>query len=621
MASAAFPLPSAISGVICNRPFLRCPSFFIRNSCLRPRPFAGGRARANRFFYLTASAKNKTRSLRVPPETLHQNLFPKLLSFSAFYQGLKKAESVIAAILILCQSSFTLPLSSWDTLFISSANAVLFSPDTKVPRTGELALRRAIPANANMKAIQDSLEDISYLLRIPQRKPYGTMEGDVKKALKIAMEQKESILGTLPEELKEKGSLLYTSLTDGKGGLKNLIDFIKENDPDKISIVLQSSLDTLAELELLQSAQFLCPKYAYASSCDRPDLILSSATNFVRSTFVLPTQARLCISDLGTHFCVPISTRSRTFTLWPMLMRSACLPAPIGGMLRLLHSLRLYTPNPASSRLPRLQIQSAPLACAHALTGRGVVNLVVEKSDGSTFFPTSGGEPKSFATIQVVLDGYSAPLTAGNFAKLVIDGAYDGVRLKCANQAVLSDNELENYGYSLPLELKPSGEFEPLYKTALSIQDGELPVLPLSVYGAVAMAHNTDSEEYSSPSQFFFYLYDKRNNLFKTVKNGCKTPAVGDVVRLEKLDCSRKIVFAAVLVTYNSSDDLEENGQQLNNLVGTCGLCRLLSLYFKNLKKRTAADIVAAASYLENKNVDSSLQGGRPCCLDCLEKV
>ena len=34
------------------------------------------------------------------------------------------------------------------------AEAVLYSPDTKVPRTGEVALRRAIPANANMKAIQ-----------------------------------------------------------------------------------------------------------------------------------------------------------------------------------------------------------------------------------------------------------------------------------------------------------------------------------------------------------------------------------------------------------------------------------------------------------------------------------
>lgn len=45
----------------------------------------------------------------------------------------------------------------------------------------------------------------------------------------------------------------------------------------------------------------------------------------------------------------------------------------------------------------------------------------------------------------------------------------------------------------------------------LNNQDGELPVLPLSVYGAVAMAHSLDSDDYSSPNQFFFYLYDKRN--------------------------------------------------------------------------------------------------------------
>jgi hypothetical protein len=29
----------------------------------------------------------------------------------------------------------------------------------------------------------------------------------------------------------------------------------------------------------------------------------------------------------------------------------------------------------------------------------------VEKGDGSTFFPTAGGEPKSVATIQVALNG------------------------------------------------------------------------------------------------------------------------------------------------------------------------------------------------------------------------
>ncbi|XP_021288048.1 peptidyl-prolyl cis-trans isomerase CYP37, chloroplastic [Herrania umbratica] len=338
---------------------------------------------------------------------------PTSLNLSTFMNG-KKLESLVAVILILAQISSPLPLGGWDFWSVLPANAVLYSPETKIPRTGELALRRAIPANTNMKAIQASLEDISYLLRIPQRKPYGSMEGNVKKALKIAVDGKDPILGSIPADLREKGSMLYTSLIDGKGGLQALLKSIKDQDPDKVSVGLASSLDTVAELELLQA----------------PGL-----------SFLLPEQ---------------------------------------------------YL------KYPRL-------------TGRAVVELNIEKGDGSSFTPEAGGEPRKAATIQVVLDGYSAPLTTGNFAKLVIDGAYDGTKLSCINQAIISENSLDKKGYSVPLEIMPSGQFEPLYKTTLNVQDGELPVLPLSVYGAVAMAHNEDSEEYSSPYQFFFYLYDKRN--------------------------------------------------------------------------------------------------------------
>ncbi|XP_076905260.1 peptidyl-prolyl cis-trans isomerase CYP37, chloroplastic-like [Bidens hawaiensis] len=264
-----------------------------------------------------------------------------------------------------------------------------------------------------MKTIQNSLEELSYLLRIPQRKPYGTMEGNVKKALKIAVDEKESILASLPADQKEKGLAVYAYLTDEKGELQTLLRYIKDKDPDRVSVALASSLDSIAQLELLQA----------------PGL-----------SFLLPAQY---------------------------------------------------------SNFPRL-------------TGRAVVEFVVEKGDGSMFTPQSGGVPIKAAKIQVVLDGYSAPLTTGNFAKLVIDGAYDGMKLKCTDQAILSDSAIDkSIGYSVPLEIMPSGQFEPLYKTTLSIQDGELPVLPLSVYGAVAMAHDDVSEEYSSPNQFFFYLYDK----------------------------------------------------------------------------------------------------------------
>ncbi|CAI0376082.1 unnamed protein product [Linum tenue] len=72
---------------------------------------------------------------------------------------------------------------------------------------------------------------------------------------------------------------------------------------------------------------------------------------------------------------------------------------------------------------------------------------------------------------QVTVDGYSAPLTAGNFAKLVVDGAYDGAKLNTINQAVITDDGLDkNAGYSVPLEIMPSEQFEPLYRTKLSIQ-------------------------------------------------------------------------------------------------------------------------------------------------------
>lgn len=53
----------------------------------------------------------------------------------------------------------------------------------------------------------------------------------------------------------------------------------------------------------------------------------------------------------------------------------------------------------------------------------------------------------------------------------MVDGAYDGMKLRSTDQAILSDGGLDNnIGYSVPLEIMPSGQFEPLYKTTLSVQ-------------------------------------------------------------------------------------------------------------------------------------------------------
>lgn len=53
----------------------------------------------------------------------------------------------------------------------------------------------------------------------------------------------------------------------------------------------------------------------------------------------------------------------------------------------------------------------------------------------------------------------------------MVEGAYDGMKLNCTDQAILSDSKLGNdKGYVVPLEIMPSGQFEPLYKTTLSVQ-------------------------------------------------------------------------------------------------------------------------------------------------------
>ncbi|XP_050368970.1 peptidyl-prolyl cis-trans isomerase CYP37, chloroplastic [Argentina anserina] len=155
------------------------------------------------------SNKNLAREL----EDRHSTLTNSYMSTDGYK---KKLQNLIGVILVVVQISSPISLDGWAFWPISPANAVLYSPDTKVPRTGELALRRAIPANPNMKAMQDSLEEILYLLRIPQRKPYGTMEGNVKKALKIATDENDSILASIPTDLREKGSTLHVSLIDGK---------------------------------------------------------------------------------------------------------------------------------------------------------------------------------------------------------------------------------------------------------------------------------------------------------------------------------------------------------------------------------------------------------------------
>ena len=179
----------------------------------------------------------------------------------------------------------------------------------------------------------------------------------------------------------------------------------------------------------------------------------------------------------------------------------------------------------ALERIARLELLQAPglpfpipqqYTVLPRLEGRGVVEMTIEKADKSlAFVPVDSEEgPSRIAKLSLVVDGFSAPITAGNFMRNVIDGRYDGLKLSVSRESILAGRQGSGVG-SIPLEIRPIGEFEPIYRTRLDVLSGELPVLPLSIQGAVAMAHLPGVEDnvgYVSAEQFFIHKFDRSSS-------------------------------------------------------------------------------------------------------------
>ncbi|MGJ3245792.1 MAG: peptidylprolyl isomerase [Elainellaceae cyanobacterium] len=124
-------------------------------------------------------------------------------------------------------------------------------------------------------------------------------------------------------------------------------------------------------------------------------------------------------------------------------------------------------------------------------------------------------------TVRLVVDGYNAPITAGNFVDLVQRGFYDGLPVTRAEKfyvVQLGDPPGPEDGFidpktdeyrTIPLEVMIDGDSEPLY--GITMEDAgrylDDPVLPFSAYGAVAMARPGDDPNGGS-SQFFFFLFE-----------------------------------------------------------------------------------------------------------------
>lgn len=91
------------------------------------------------------------------------------------------------------------------------------------------------------------------------------------------------------------------------------------------------------------------------------------------------------------------------------------------------------------------------------LQGRATVEVIVEKADGTPAFvdSTQGGLLKQ-GKFELTLDGFSAPVTSGAFAKLVNEGKYDGSELSTGYLTVIG-GEGVSPGSTVPLEILPIG--------------------------------------------------------------------------------------------------------------------------------------------------------------------
>ncbi len=123
--------------------------------------------------------------------------------------------------------------------------------------------------------------------------------------------------------------------------------------------------------------------------------------------------------------------------------------------------------------------------------------------------------------ITVVLDGYSAPVTAGNFVDLVDRGFYNGLPFIRSEESYVlqtGDPEGKDIGFidpatgkyrNVPLEVLVRDDKEPVY--GITLEDAgryrDEPVLPFSAFGTVAMAR-TETDPDSASSQFFFFLFE-----------------------------------------------------------------------------------------------------------------
>lgn len=150
------------------------------------------------------------------------------------------------------------------------------------------------------------------------------------------------------------------------------------------------------------------------------------------------------------------------------------------------------------------------------LKGRATVEVVVRKADDEPF--DIDGTIYNEGAMTLVIDGYSAPVSAGSFVDLAAKGFYNDRPIIRSDGFIIQSGKPDSgEGYAMkngdvraiPLEVFAKGDKSPLYGLTLE-DDGRgsaATVMPFSSFGTLAMARE-EFEPNTASSQYFWFLFE-----------------------------------------------------------------------------------------------------------------
>ena len=194
----------------------------------------------------------------------------------------------------------------------------------------------------------------------------------------------------------------------------------------------------------------------------------------------------------------------------------------------------------------------AEFASFPRLTGRATVRMEIARGGGSSKpFVLDDGTKSSTLPFDLVVDGYRAPITGGNFVDLVKRKMYDGTTVSSQNELFVNVGP-EKGVRKIPLELFYKKDTTPAYHYSSDddLRATEAFADPFQAVGALGMIRDPEEPDTAS-SQFFFLKWDQglvapgRNTLDGS--SACFGYVVKNQGAIEQITASDTILKATIV--------------------------------------------------------------------------